>query len=84
MMQTVVPGLENDFQKLREVVSGGSPALWMEYKKVKLYTNAFVFHDNKVRSFNTQLRLDTTNCSPGIYVDLTWLQETGYWDAQVS
>ncbi|KIK70225.1 hypothetical protein GYMLUDRAFT_91181 [Collybiopsis luxurians FD-317 M1] len=43
-----VPGLDKDAARLREVASGGSSTSWMEYKKVKLYTNAFVFHDNKI------------------------------------
>ncbi|KAF9069443.1 NUDIX hydrolase domain-like protein [Rhodocollybia butyracea] len=48
MSANVVPGLEKDFHLLQEFVSGGSGSSWMEYTKVKLYTNAFVFHDNKI------------------------------------
>ncbi|KAJ4468841.1 NUDIX hydrolase domain-like protein [Lentinula aciculospora] len=43
-----VPGLEKDFDILGEAVVGGTSATWMGYKNVKYYTNAFVFHENKI------------------------------------
>jgi len=45
---SVIPGLENVFQNVREVVSGGSPGSWMEYTTVKRFTDAFIFHDKKI------------------------------------
>ncbi|KAJ4463984.1 NUDIX hydrolase domain-like protein [Lentinula edodes] len=47
-MPESIPGLEKDFNLLRETVSGGTSTRWMDHKKVKFYTNAFIFHGNKV------------------------------------
>ncbi|KAJ3873687.1 NUDIX hydrolase domain-like protein [Lentinula edodes] len=47
-MPESIPGLEKDFNLLRETVSGGTSTRWMDHNKVKFYTNAFIFHGNKV------------------------------------
>ncbi|KAJ4479874.1 NUDIX hydrolase domain-like protein [Lentinula lateritia] len=47
-MPESIPGLEKDFNLLRETVSGGTSTKWIDHKKVKFYTNAFIFHENKV------------------------------------
>ncbi|KAJ3824836.1 NUDIX hydrolase domain-like protein [Lentinula raphanica] len=46
-MQTI-PGLERDHELLREVAEGGTSLEWMEMKKIKYYTNAFIFHEKKI------------------------------------
>lgn len=46
-MPESIPGLEKDFNLLRETVSGGTSTKWIDHKKVKFYTNAFIFHENK-------------------------------------
>ncbi|KAJ3853669.1 hypothetical protein EV368DRAFT_81347 [Lentinula lateritia] len=46
-MPESIPGLEKNFNLLRATVSGGTSTTWMDHKKVKFYTNAFIFHGNK-------------------------------------
>ncbi|KAJ3969721.1 hypothetical protein EV361DRAFT_963892 [Lentinula raphanica] len=52
-MQTI-PGLKRDHELLREVAEGGTSLEWMEMKKIKYYTNTFIFHEKKVASTKPQ------------------------------